>query len=140
MPDPPVATTPAVSCNSPRIARRGWLWPVVHDRTAVRAVRRRWRLPDRAGFGADRLAADAAGGRHLAVGDRHHQRHRLAVPPHGRSPVADVALTARFRPGRSGRHGAGIAVGRRIAGPTLQKLFAGMIVAVAVFMCGHIVI
>lgn len=28
----------------------------------------------------------------------------------------------------------GIGVGRRIAGPTLQKLFAGMIAAVAVFM------
>ncbi|MCK7502553.1 MAG: hypothetical protein MZW92_81570 [Comamonadaceae bacterium] len=28
----------------------------------------------------------------------------------------------------------GIAVGRRIAGPALQKLFAGMIVAVAIFM------
>jgi hypothetical protein len=28
----------------------------------------------------------------------------------------------------------GIAVGRRIAGPVLQKLFAGMIVTVAVFM------
>jgi uncharacterized membrane protein YfcA len=33
----------------------------------------------------------------------------------------------------------GIAVGRRIAGPVLQKLFAGMIVAVAVFMLARLI-
>ena len=34
----------------------------------------------------------------------------------------------------------GIGVGRRIAGPTLQKLFAGMIVAVAVFMLARLAV
>jgi uncharacterized membrane protein YfcA len=33
----------------------------------------------------------------------------------------------------------GIAVGRRIASPVLQKLFAGMIVAVAVFMLARLI-
>ena len=44
------------------------------------------------------------------------------------------ALTAGFVGGGLGGMALGIVVGRRIAGPALQKLFAGMIVAVATFM------
>ena len=51
-----------------------------------------------------------------------------------------VALTAVFILGGMGGMLSGIALGRHIAGPILQKIFAGMMVAVAVFMCGHIVI
>lgn len=54
---------------------------------------------------------------HLAAG------HRL-----------DVGIAAGFVLGGLSGMALGIAVGRHIAGPTLQKLFAGMIVAVAVFM------
>ena len=43
-------------------------------------------------------------------------------------------LTAGFVGGGLAGMALGIGVGRRIAGPTLQKLFAGMIAAVAVFM------
>jgi hypothetical protein len=46
----------------------------------------------------------------------------------------DVGITAGFVLGGLGGMAIGIAVGRRIAGPALQKLFAGMIVAVAGFM------
>ena len=44
------------------------------------------------------------------------------------------ALTAGFVNGGLAGMALGIAVGQRIAGPILQKLFAGMIAAVAVFM------
>lgn len=46
----------------------------------------------------------------------------------------DVGVTIGFVLGGLGGMAIGIAVGRRIAGPTLQKLFAGMIVAVAMFV------
>ena len=46
----------------------------------------------------------------------------------------DLELMVGFVGGGLGGMALGIAVGRRIAGPTLQKLFARMIVAVAVFM------
>ena len=46
----------------------------------------------------------------------------------------DLELTAGFVGGGLGGMALGIAIGRRLAGPTLQKLFAGMIVAVAIFM------
>ena len=46
----------------------------------------------------------------------------------------DLELTAGFVGGGLAGMALGIVIGRRIAGPTLQKLFAGMIVAVAAFM------
>lgn len=46
----------------------------------------------------------------------------------------DVAITTGFVLGGLAGMIIGIAVGRRIAGPVLQKLFAGMIVAVAMFI------
>lgn len=46
----------------------------------------------------------------------------------------DVGVTSGFVLGGLGGMAIGIAVGRRIAGPTLQRLFAAMIVAVAAFM------
>ncbi|MFO1371581.1 MAG: TSUP family transporter [Candidatus Competibacteraceae bacterium] len=46
----------------------------------------------------------------------------------------DVAITTGFVLGGLAGMLIGIAMGRRIAGPALQKLFAGMIVAVAAFM------
>lgn len=46
----------------------------------------------------------------------------------------DLEITTGFVLGGLGGMALGIAVGRRIAGPVLQKLFAGMIVAVAAFM------
>ncbi|KAB2932824.1 MAG: sulfite exporter TauE/SafE family protein [Candidatus Contendobacter sp.] len=46
----------------------------------------------------------------------------------------DLELTAGFVGGGLAGMALGIGVGRRIAGPALQKLFAGMIAAVAVFM------
>ena len=46
----------------------------------------------------------------------------------------DVAITAGFVLGGLGGMALGIALGRHIAGPALQKLFAGMIVVVAVFI------
>jgi len=60
---------------------------------------------------------------HLAAG------HRL-----------DVGIAAGFVLGGLGGMALGIAVGRRIAGPVLQKLFAGMIVAVAGFMLVRLII
>jgi uncharacterized membrane protein YfcA len=45
--------------------------------------------------------------------------------------------TALFALGGLGGMGLGIMVGRRIAGPLLQKLFAGLMVAVAIFMLVH---
>lgn len=60
---------------------------------------------------------------HLAAG------HRL-----------DADITAGFVLGGLGGMALGIAVGRRIAGPILQKLFAGMIVAVAVFILARLII
>jgi hypothetical protein len=60
---------------------------------------------------------------HLAAG------HRL-----------DVGIAAGFVLGGLGGMALGIAVGRRIAGPALQKLFAGMIVAVAAFMLVRLVV
>ena len=58
---------------------------------------------------------------HLAVG------HQL-----------NVAITIPFVLGGLGGMALGIVVGRHIAGPLLQKLFAGMVAAVAVFMLGHL--
>lgn len=52
----------------------------------------------------------------------------------------DVGTTTGFVLGGLGGMALGIAVGRRIAGPVLQKLFAGMIVAVAVFMLVKLVV
>ena len=52
----------------------------------------------------------------------------------------DVGTTTGFVLGGLGGMALGIAVGRRIAGPVLQKLFAGMIVAVAVFMLVRLVV
>ena len=52
----------------------------------------------------------------------------------------NLELTAGFVGGGLGGMALGIGVGRRIAGPTLQKLFAGMIVGVAVFMLVRLVI
>lgn len=46
----------------------------------------------------------------------------------------DLEITTGFVLGGLGGMALGIAVGKRIAGPTLQKLFAGMIMAVAAFM------
>lgn len=46
----------------------------------------------------------------------------------------EVGITSGFVLGGLGGMAIGIAVGRRIAGPTLQKLFAGMIVTVAGLM------
>lgn len=46
----------------------------------------------------------------------------------------DVGITTGFVLGGLGGMALGIAVGKRIAGPTLQKLFAGMVVAVAAFV------
>jgi uncharacterized membrane protein YfcA len=51
----------------------------------------------------------------------------------------DVGITTGFVLGGLGGMALGIAVGRRIAGPVLQKLFAGMIVAVAVFMLARLI-
>ena len=50
------------------------------------------------------------------------------------------ALTAGFVSGGLAGMALGIVVGRRIAGPVLQKLFAGMIVAVAAFMLLRLVV
>lgn len=52
----------------------------------------------------------------------------------------DVGITAGFVLGGLGGMALGIAVGRRIAGPILQKLFAGMIVAVAGFMLVRLIV
>jgi uncharacterized membrane protein YfcA len=52
----------------------------------------------------------------------------------------DVAITTGFVLGGLTGMVIGIAVGRRIAGPVLQKLFAGMIVAVAGFMLVKLVL
>ncbi|MDS4019776.1 MAG: sulfite exporter TauE/SafE family protein [Candidatus Competibacter sp.] len=52
----------------------------------------------------------------------------------------DVGITAGFVLGGLGGMALGIAVGRRIAGPILQKLFAGMIVVVAGFMLVRLVV
>ena len=49
-------------------------------------------------------------------------------------------LTAGFVSGGLGGMALGIVVGRRNAGPTLQKLFAGMIAAVAVFMLARLTV
>ena len=46
----------------------------------------------------------------------------------------DLELTAGFIAGGLAGMALGIVAGRRLAGPTLQKIFAGMIVAVATFM------
>ena len=46
----------------------------------------------------------------------------------------NTGITLPFVLGGLGGMTLGIAVGRRIAGPALQKLFAGMVVIVAVFM------
>jgi uncharacterized membrane protein YfcA len=51
----------------------------------------------------------------------------------------DVGITSGFVLGGLGGMALGIAVGRRIAGPVLQKLFSGMIVAVAVFMLARLI-
>ena len=51
----------------------------------------------------------------------------------------DIGITTGFVLGGLGGMALGIAVGRRIAGPALQKLFAGMIVAVAAFMLVRLV-
>ena len=52
----------------------------------------------------------------------------------------DIGITVGFVLGGLAGMALGIAVGKRIAGPTLQKLFAGMIVAVAVFMLAKLVV
>ncbi len=52
----------------------------------------------------------------------------------------DVGLTAGFVLGGLGGMGFGIALGRRIAGPQLQKVFAGMVVMVAVFILVRLVL
>lgn len=48
--------------------------------------------------------------------------------------MLDLALTAGFVTGGLAGMGLGMRVGRRLAGPVLQKLFAGMMVMVAVYM------
>ncbi|MFO1424873.1 MAG: sulfite exporter TauE/SafE family protein [Candidatus Competibacteraceae bacterium] len=52
----------------------------------------------------------------------------------------EVGITTGFVLGGLGGMALGIAVGRRIAGPILQKLFAGMIVAVAGFILVRLVV
>lgn len=52
----------------------------------------------------------------------------------------DLELTASFVGGGLGGMALGIGLGRRLAGPTLQKLFAGMIVAVATFMLARLAV
>ena len=52
----------------------------------------------------------------------------------------NLELTAGFVGGGLAGMALGILVGRRLAGPTLQKLFAGMIAAVATFMLVKLVV
>ncbi|MCP5159015.1 MAG: sulfite exporter TauE/SafE family protein [Gammaproteobacteria bacterium] len=52
----------------------------------------------------------------------------------------DIGITIGFVGGGLGGMALGIVVGRRLAGPLLQKLFAGMIVAVAAFMLVKLVV
>ncbi len=57
---------------------------------------------DRACSSVYGLLIDATGGRHLTVGDRPHQRHRLTITPAGRSSATrwDYHWLYRRRPGR----------------------------------------
>jgi uncharacterized membrane protein YfcA len=50
----------------------------------------------------------------------------------------NVGITLPFVLGGLGGMALGISVGRHIAGPVLQKLFAGMVAVVAVFMLGNL--
>ncbi len=136
-PDPPAATTPAVSCNSPHAARLAatgsatgllsGLFGGGGGLLIVPALVLIASLPMRRAVATSLwvIAIISAIGllSHVMAG------HRL-----------DIGITVGFVLGGLAGMALGIAVGKRIAGPTLQKLFAGMIVAVAVFMLAKLVV